>query len=292
MVEKNLLRIMSISTALGLAIGGCSSSEEPEPPAQTSTLDSEQAKTQDLASEEVLETATYDLAGVEFTMILVEGGTFIMGDDKRAGDTGTQVENQAGEHEVTLSSYMIGETEVTQALWDQVMNGSRDNGSVDTPVASITVPDSKEFITRLNEQAHDAGIIPESQNFHMLTEAQWEFSAKGGNNSKGFRYAGSDDLDEVAWTSDDGPNVHPVRQKQPNELGLYDMSGNVYEWVADYAAPYPKEDQTDPLYDQETDNYIKRGGSFYYNDEYRFTTTYRYFYAATDYTIGLRIGLS
>ena len=86
--------------------------------------------------------------------------------------------------------------------------------------------------------------------------------------------------------------MHPIKQKKPNELGLYDMSGNVYEWVADYAAPYPSQAQTDPLNDTPSDNYIKRGGSFYYNDEYRFTTTYRYFYSATDHTIGLRIGLS
>ena len=242
-------------------------------------------------SDEALATSTYNLNGVEFTMVFVEGGTFTMGNDERAREGGTQVSNQAGEHEVTLSSYLIGETEVTRALWNEVMNGSHQENDLEYPVASITVLDSREFIERLNNLAHQNNLISDNQDFHMLTEAQWEFAAKGGNQSQGYRYAGSDNLEEVGWTSDDGgPN--PVMQKQPNELGLYDMSGNVYEWVADYAAPYPSEAQTNPLNDTPSGDYIKRGGSFYYNDDYRFTTTYRYFYSSTDYTIGLRIGLS
>lgn len=239
-----------------------------------------------------LVTTTYHLNGVEFTMILVEGGMFRMGNDERADEGGTQVENQAGEHQVTLSSYLIGQTEVTQALWDEVMNASHNAGDNNYPVASVTVPAARDFVEQLNEKAHAASIIPADRNFHMLTEAQWEFAAKGGNKSRGFRYAGSDDLSEVGWTSDDGPSVHQTMQKKPNELDLYDMSGNVYEWVADYAAPYRTESQTDPINTTQSANYIKRGGSFYYNDPYRFTTTYRYFYSSTDDTIGLRIGLS
>ena len=239
-----------------------------------------------------LETATYNLNGVEFTMIYVEGGTFTMGNDERAQGGGTQVSNQAGEHQVTVSSYCIGETEVTRALWNEVMYDSHSEEDLDYPIASVVVPECQEFVERLNEKAHAAGIIPEDQNFHMLTEAQWEFAAKGGNQSQGYIYSGSDTLSEVGWTSDDGGYVHPVKQKKPNELGLYDMSGNVYEWVADYAAPYSTEAQTDPCNTTPSNNYIKRGGSIYYNDDYRFTCTYRYFYSATDYTIGLRIGLS
>ena len=237
------------------------------------------------------ESIAYNLNGVEFRMILVEGGTFTMGSDARARGRGTQVSNQAGEHQVTLSSYSIGEMEVTRALWNEVMNGSHRENDKNYPIASVTVPECRIFVERLNEKAHAAGIIPADLNFHMLTEAQWEFAAKGGNKSKGYTYAGSDSLSEVGWTSDDG-DIHAVGQKKPNELGIYDMSGNVYEWVADYAAPYSTEAQTDPCNTTPTDNYIKRGGSFYYNDDYRFTSTYRYFYSSTDYTIGLRIGLS
>lgn len=237
------------------------------------------------------ETKTYNLNGVEFKMILVEGGTFTMGSNERAAGYGTQVSNQKGEHEVTVSSYLIGETEVTRALWNEVMKGNYNNNDLSYPIANITVTECREFVKRLNEKAHAAGIIPEGLNFHIPTEAQWEFAAKGGNLSEGFTYSGSNILSEVAWTSDDGGRVQKVKQKKPNELGIYDMSGNVYEWVADYAADYLIETQTNPCNLTPSNNYIKRGGSIYYNDSYRFTTTYRYFYSSTDYTIGLRICL-
>lgn len=246
---------------------------------------------QSFSGSKALQTSTYNLNGVEFKMILVEGGTFTMGNDKRAAGRGTQVSNQKGEHQVTLSSFLIGETEVTRALWNEVMKGSHSSNDLNYPIASVTVPDCRDFVKKLNEKAHASGIIPKDMNFHILTEAQWEFAAKGGNKSKGYVYAGSNNLSEVGWTSDDGNSVHPVKQKKPNELGIYDMSGNVYEWVADYAAPYSTEAQIDPCNLKPSSNYIKRGGSFYYNDDYRFTTTYRYFYSATDYTIGLRIAL-
>ena len=118
-----------------------------------------------------------------------------------------------------------------------------------------------------------------------------EFVAKGGNLSKGYVYAGSNILSDVGWTSDDGINAHALKQKKPNELGLYDMSGNMHEWMMDYAAAYSSKAQTNPVNMTPSNNYIKRGGSFYYNDAYRFTSTYRYFYNSTDYTIGLRIAL-
>ena len=264
---------------------------KPEETRETERLDKvEEDENQEEKSD--LETATYNLNGVEFRMIWVEGGTFTMGSDARAKGSGTQVSNQAGEHQVTLSSYLIGETEVTRALWNEVMNGSYREDDLNYPVASVTVPDCRTFVERLNEKAHAAGIIPDDQNFHMLTEAQWEFAAKGGNQSKGYTYAGSNTLSDVGWTSSDGSRVHAVKLKKPNELGIYDMSGNVYEWVADYAAPYSTDAQTNPCNTTPSSDYIKRGGSFYYNDDYRFTCTYRYFYSSTDYTIGLRIGLS
>lgn len=251
-----------------------------------SSSDNKQEKTEDV------EKTIFNLNGVEFTMVTVEGGTFIMGSDERAKGRGTQVSNQAGEHQVTLSTYMIGETEVTRALWNEVMNGNHSKRDLNYPIADVTVPDCHAFVKKLNEKAHAAGIIPENQHFHLPTEAQWEFAAKGGNKSKGYTYAGSNDLSEVGWTSSDGNSVHPIKQKNPNELGIYDMSGNVYEWVEDYAAPYTTEPKVDPCNTTPGNDYIKRGGSFYYNDPYRFTSTYRYFYTATDYTIGLRVALS
>ncbi|WP_426791838.1 formylglycine-generating enzyme family protein [Sphingobacterium sp. WOUb80] len=280
-----LLYTMMLSAVSGLSVTATSCNDIT--PRAEQTVNNEN-QFQDM---DTINKTAYNLNGVAFKMVTVEGGTFTMGSDQRAQGGGTQVSNQAGEHQVTLSTYMIGETEVTIALWNEVMTGKHSEKDNKYPVASVTVPDCREFVKKLNEKAYAAGIIPADKNFYLPTEAQWEFAAKGGNKSKGYTYAGSNDLSEVGWTSDDGSSVHPVKQKKPNELGLYDMSGNVYEWVADYAAPYTAEAQTDPCNTKPSSNYIKRGGSFYYNDPYRFTSTYRYFYSSTDYTIGLRIAL-
>ena len=239
-----------------------------------------------------LETKTYNLNGVMFKMILVEGGTFTMGSNNRLKD-------QAPEHQVTLSSYLIGETEVTQALWKEVM-GNNPSGSKrgeNYPVENVTWKICHTFVEKLNKRMHDAGLIPADWKFQITSEAQWEFAAKGGNQSKGFTYSGSNKLSEVGWTNkEEGRVSHLVKQKKPNELGIYDMSGNVYEWVADYYAPYTSEAQTNPLNltkKNSQNQVIKRGGSFWYNDEYRYTNTYRYAYyeTVTDESIGLRIVL-
>jgi len=234
------------------------------------------------------ESKTFTLNGVPFTMIAVEGGTFTMGSNTEAAQSGEQRANQTNEHQVTLSSYWIGETEVTIALWNAVMGSG--GGSNQLPIASITRNQSVDFASKLNKIAHEQGLIPDNINFQIPTEAQWEFAAKGGNKSKGYTYSGSNTLSQVGWTSSDGGSVHAVKQKSPNELGIYDMSGNVYEWVYDMAAAYTKESKTNPC-NTSGNGYIKRGGSFYYNDAYRFTSTYRYFYTSTDYTIGTRLCL-
>ncbi|MFT3750212.1 MAG: SUMF1/EgtB/PvdO family nonheme iron enzyme [Agriterribacter sp.] len=283
-----LIYTMMLSVVSGLSVitTSCNKNDDDDKTEQTNPDENNNDNDMDTANK-----TTYKLNGVAFAMITVEGGTFTMGSDERAKGGGTQLSNQAGKHQVTLSTFMIGETEVTRALWNEVMKGKHSESDLKYPIASVTVPDCHLFVQKLNEKAHAAVIIPADKNFYLPTEAQWEFAAKGGNNSKGYTYAGSNSLSEVGWTSDDGSSVHPVKQKKPNELGLYDMSGNVYEWVADYAAPYGTEPQTNPCNTTASDNYIKRGGSFYYNDPYRFTTTYRYFYSSTDYTIGLRIAL-
>jgi formylglycine-generating enzyme required for sulfatase activity len=278
--------MLSVVSGLSVTTTSCNKNDDNDKTEQTNPDENNNDNDMDTANK-----TTYKLNGVAFAMVTVEGGTFTMGSDERAKGGGTQVSNQAGEHQVTISTFMIGETEVTRALWNEVMKGSHSNSDLKYPIASVTVPDCRLFVQKLNEKAHAAGIIPADKNFYIPTEAQWEFAAKGGNNSKGYTYAGSNNLSEVGWTSDDGSSVHPVKQKKPNELGIYDMSGNVYEWVADYAAPYTTEAQTNPCNTKPSNNYIKRGGSFYYNDPYRFTSTYRYFYSSTDYTIGLRIAL-
>lgn len=171
-------------------------------------------------------TPTFTVGGVTFKMIPVSGGTFMMGARDGEPSAGSY---EKPLHQVTLSSFSIGETEVTQALWLAVMgsNPSYFTGDLNRPVEKVSWGDCQTFITKLNQMT--------GGNFRLPTEAEWEFAARGGNQSVGYIYAGSDTPDDVAWYSDNsGSTTHPVAQKQANELGLYDMSGNVSEWCSDW----------------------------------------------------------
>ena len=175
----------------------------------------------------------YIVNGATFSMIKVDGGTFMMGLEGDASATPV--------HQVTLSDYYIGETEVTQALWQAVMgsNPSSNKSDVLLPVENMIWDDCQTFAVKLSRLA--------GRDFSLPTEAQWEFAARGGNKSLGYTYAGSNNLDEVAWYSANSNNrTHIVGTKAPNELGLYDMSGNVFEWIQDYHGNYTSEPQVDP----------------------------------------------
>ena len=193
---------------------------------------------------------TFTVNGVEFGMMHVEGGTFMMGcDDAIAGY------DEDPEHEVTLSDYYIGQTEVTQALWKAVMgsNPSKREGD-NLPVENVSWDDCQDFIVKLNQIT--------SEDFSLPTEAQWEFAARGGNRSLGYIYSGGDDVYSVAW----GPGnsdyaTHSVGRKQPNELGIYDMSGNVWEWCCDWYGGYTSAAETDPTGPLSGYEYVYRGGS-------------------------------
>lgn len=182
---------------------------------------------------------TFTVNGVSFTMVNVEGGTFTMGATAEQGTN--YVSNSLPVHEVTLSSYSIGETEVTQALWVAVMgwNRSQFSGNPLRPVEMVTWNECQTFISKLNQLT--------GKTFRLPTEAEWEFAARGGNYSKGYKFSGSNNKYDVAWCYYNASlKTHIVGLLCPNELGLYDMSGNVNEWCQDWFGYYTSEAQTDP----------------------------------------------
>lgn len=191
----------------------------------------------------------FTVNGVSFKMIFVEGGTFEMGSS--SGE-----ENERPVHSVTLSDYYIGETEVTQELWQAVMgsNPSYFAGSKH-PVELVSWHDCQEFIERLNELT--------SGNFRLPTEAEWEYAARGGNKSRGYTYSGSNKVKKVAWYGNNSrSSTHEVKGKLPNELGLYDMSGNVWEWCSDWYGSYSAGAVTDPQGLTWSSNRVMRGGGW------------------------------
>lgn len=199
-----------------------------------------------------VEKHTYLVNGVSFTMVKVDGGSFIMGATKEQ----TSAErDEVPTHKVNLSDYYIAETEVTHALWSAVMDDSIEDARVEQyPKGGLSWEDCQRFIHKLR--------IITGLDFRMPTEAEWEYAARGGNRSKGFKYAGSDNLDEVAWHVDNSQNVsHPVAQKQPNELGLFDMSGSLYECCSDWYGAYLSREQTNPLGAAFGTHRVYRGGS-------------------------------
>ena len=208
--------------------------------------------------EEPFETQTITVNGVSFTMIAVEGGTFQMGATSEQG--GDAYDNEYPVHSVTLSDYYIGETEVTQELWEAVMgsNPSYFSGS-QRPVERVSWNDCQEFITQLNQLT--------GKNFRLPTEAEWEYAARGGNKSKGYKYSGSNTIGNVAWYGDNSNSTHNVKTKSPNELGIYDMSGNVYEWCQDWYGSYSSGSQTNPTGPSSGSFRVERGGSWHYDAE-------------------------
>ena len=193
--------------------------------------------------------------GVSFKMIRVDGGTFTMGATSEQGSDVYSDEKPT--HRVTLSTYYLGETEVTQALWEAVMgsNPSYNKGS-NLPVEQVSWEDCKEFVLKLNEST--------GKSFRLPTEAEWEYAARGGNKSKGYKYAGSNTIGDVAWYDDNSEGkTHAVKTKQANELGLYDMSGNVYEWCEDWYGSYSSNAQTNPKGPSSGSYRVNRGGSWY-----------------------------
>ena len=226
-----------------MALAACDDKDEPTP------------------DENAIETFTVN--GVSFNMVKVKGGSFTM--NMELPVTTSFILYQDSTLDVTLADYSIGQTEVTQALWQAVMGNNpsyfstneifliekdREYGDdLNRPVEWVSWDDCHVFIEKLNELT--------GRHFRIPTEAEWEFAARGGNKTHGYPYAGSDNIDEVAWCQENTDNMtHPVGLKKPNELGLYDMTGNVREWCLDYVG-YRLSNGTSYSFR------IVRGGSYY-----------------------------
>ena len=230
-------------------------------------------------SESAIETFTVN--GVSFNMIRVESGMFMMGS---IGSDSWFPEKIV--HRVTLSSYSIGETEVTQELWQTVMgsNPSEFKGAK-CPVEQVSWEDCLKFILKLN--------LMTGRKFRLPTEAEWEFAARGGVKSRGYKYSGGNNIDDVAWYSVNSVRkTHTVKTKSANELGLYDMSGNVWEWCADWYGGYDSWAQSNPVGPSSGSGRVYRGGGWHY-DAWYCRVSYRN-YNTPDYrlsSLGLRLAL-
>jgi formylglycine-generating enzyme required for sulfatase activity len=198
---------------------------------------------------------TFTVGGVKFDMVAVEGGTFTMGGVAQNG--GKVRDDELPLHEVTLDSFKIGKLEVTQALWEAVMGYvPYGNQGPDYPIGNVSWYDVQAFLRQLNALT--------GRKFRLPTEAEWEYAARGGKKSRGFAFAGSPYPQGVAQYGYDDMRTRPVARYSPNELGLYDMSGNVWEWCQDRPAPYENMAQTNPTGPVDSalgDLRVMRGGS-------------------------------
>jgi len=188
-------------------------------------------------------------------MITVLGGTFLMGSNDWSWTQPV--------HSVTLSTFKVAKFEITQKLWKAIMgsNPSYFIGDENKPVEKVTWNDIQQFITKLNQLT--------GKNYRLPTEAEWEYAARGGNQSQGYIYAGSNDINIVAWIwNNSGEKTNPVGAKFPNELGIYDMSGNVWELCNDWYGSYSADPITNPQGPNTGTKRVMRGGSWFDDSNY------------------------
>ena len=257
---------------------------------QTQPVSQQQQSVQSVQTTQPAQTSTTSshdkiLANLAADMVYVEGGTFTMGATAEQGSDAYDEEKPA--HQVTLSSFYICKHEVTQEEWEAVMgsNPSKFKGKR-LPVETVSWNKCQTFIRKLNSLT--------GKQYRLPTEAEWEYAARGGNRSQGYIYSGSNTLSNVAWYYDNSGNkTHEVMTKSPSELGLYDMSGNVWEWCSDWYGNYSTSAQTNPKGASSGSARVARGGSWYPSRAGNCRVSYRsYFQPSNRYDIlGLRLVL-
>lgn len=253
--------------------------EEPKTEIISLDNDIESKKLHEIKEEDMI----FNVGNVSFKMIFVKGGAFTMGATYEQGSSAESRERP--NHIVKLSSYYIGETVVTQELWQMLMgdNPSEYKG-LQYPIQNITWYRCQDFIEKLNN-------LTEKQ-FRLPTEAEWEFAARGGNLSHNYKYAGSNDMNKVGWSSSrGGKGPHPVAQKCPNELGIFDMSGNVSEWCSDWYGKYNSELQNDPIGPAWGTQKVARSGNWMTSDSVSRVTCRRR-WDPSSYGFSFRLALS
>jgi formylglycine-generating enzyme required for sulfatase activity len=225
-------------------------------------INSSTSRTEETLKNEEVPSSKPKVDAGPISMVFVKGGNFRMGNDLGQPD-------ESPIHVVKMSDFYIGVYEITQKQWKEIM-GADNNPSIykgcdDCPVETVDWNQAQEFIKKLNKKT---GL-----QYRLPTEAEWEYAAKGGVKTQAFKFCGGDAMYEVGWYKDNSMNrTHPVGQKKPNELGIFDMSGNVSEWCEDWYAPYTIEKQEDPIGPLETELFgndkrkVIRGGAFRFSE--------------------------
>lgn len=222
-----------------------------------------QTATAEVTPQEIENTFVADsfvVGGTTYKFVKVEGGDFKMGASDTEKDMADEDEFPA--HNVSVNDFYVAQFEVTQKLWNDVMNEKTEENAVNLPVTNVSWDDCQLFLSKLNAMT--------GQKFRLPSEAEWEYAARGGKYSKNSVFAGSDNIDDVAWyDGNNGGSIHAVGTKQPNELGLYDMCGNVAEWCNDYYEKnfYQVSPKNNPKGPEKGVYRVLRGGGWFANNK-------------------------